>query len=161
MTLDFCRLKVIAMTNPERISRNWFEYIYQGNIEEASKLVAPFWTLHGGLAGLPPGPAGVRRCFADGERWQIKEIASHGSMVMTRVIYPVLMAPGYIFTHHIEHDLVQTTWQHRDDLKGLIELTELLKAYQAGPALSIPEEEDINVRLACGFNFQARGKLRS
>lgn len=149
------------MIHPERISKNWFESIYQGDIEEASKLVAPSWTLHGGLAGLPPGPAGVRLSFADGERWQIKEVASYGALVMTRVIYPVWMAPGYIFTHHIGQNLIQTTWQHPDDLKGLIELANMLKLHQHVRDSASPEdEEDSFVRLPCGFNTQAIEKIR-
>jgi predicted SnoaL-like aldol condensation-catalyzing enzyme len=127
------------MQNNKQVAQNWLEFISAGDIEAICRVTAPGWKMHGGLPGLPPGPAGVRKLFASfgkvEQQWEIEEIIDAGDKVVIRatnycVQESFLGIPSNgrrqkftaMFIHHIVDGQIVETWRNADDLGRVLQL---------------------------------------
>src|SRR6478735_901695 len=81
-------ISIIELENNRLIAQLWLEYISEGNVEAICRMTAPGWKMHGGLPGLPAGPAGIRKLFESfgtiQQQWVIEDVIAEGAKVVVR-----------------------------------------------------------------------------
>jgi len=129
----------IESENNKLIAQRWLNLISEGNIEAICQMTAPGWRMHGGLPGLPPGPAGARKLFQSfgtvEQYWVVEDIIAEGSKVVVRAVNtcsnkrflniagnPARQVFTAIFIHHIVEGLIVETWRNADDLGHVLKL---------------------------------------
>jgi predicted SnoaL-like aldol condensation-catalyzing enzyme len=121
------------------LARRFLELVSEHRLEELCAMVAPAWTMHGGLPGMPPGPEGLRALFRSfgpvEQTWTIEDVIAEGDRVVVRATnrcrqQSLLGIPGNgrwqtftaTFTHRIAGGKLLETWRNADDLGRLLQL---------------------------------------
>jgi predicted ester cyclase len=146
------------MRHNKMIAQSWMEFINSGNMDAICDITSSSWIMHGGLPGLPVGPAGVRKLFASfgaiDQKWQIEEIIAENDKVVIRATnhciqesFLGLSANGrtQIFTatfiHRINNGKIEETWRNADDLGRVFQLgARIVPSYQDSIRSELPDD---------------------
>jgi len=132
-------ISIIELENNRLIAQLWLEFISDGNVEAICRMTAPAWKMHGGLPGLPAGPAGIRKLFESfstvEQRWIIEDVIAEGSKVMVRATNTcrqehflnfagntATQVFSAVFIHLIVGGKILETWRNADDLGRVLQL---------------------------------------
>jgi predicted SnoaL-like aldol condensation-catalyzing enzyme len=131
--------KLSIMETNKLIARLWLDFINKHDIEGLCAITADTWKMHGGLPGLPEGPAGVRKLFASfgpvEQQWKAEDIIAEGDKVVIRATnhcwqesflglqsHGIRQVFSAMFIHHIVDGRIQETWRNADDLGRVLQL---------------------------------------
>lgn len=146
------------MQNNKLIARLWMDFISKGDIEGICAITSSTWKMHGGLADLPGGPAGVRKLFASfgpvEQKWKVQDIIAEGDKVVIRAVNHCKQESFFgvpsagreqvftaTFIHRIVDGRIEETWRNADDLGRVLQLGARIVAAQK-------EQEEPNMVLA-------------
>jgi len=125
--------------NNKLIAQLWLELISEGNVEAICRMTAPGWKMHGGLPGLPPGPAGIRKLFESfgtvEQHWVLEDAIAEADKVVVRAVNTckqesflniagngAVQVFSAMFIHHIIDGMIVETWRNADDLGRVLQL---------------------------------------
>jgi hypothetical protein len=134
----------------KHVARRWLELVSEGRLDDLCAMTAPTWTLHGGPAGLPQGPAGLRELFRRvghiEQQWNVEHVLAEGDTVAVRATnncsqdnFLGIPANGRrqtftaTFIHRIVDGRVLETWRNADDLGRVLQLGARIDARAAIP----------------------------